>query len=381
MNRSFSKSPRPFSPTAGKATPAEKSLLWALILAGGKGRRFWPKSRECLPKQLLAIGCDQPMVRETVRRLLPLIPPERILVSAGEELGQELKKLLPEIPTQNFLLEPIGRDTAAAIGLALARFRANSGADPTREILAVLPADHVINHPSRFRRTLVKAGEAAQRGLIVTIGIPPDRPSPAYGYLQPGAELPGLKGVRRVKRFVEKPDVKTAAKYLARGYLWNAGMFIFRRDVMETAYQRFLPEMTAGLHRIARAFQTSRPGPPIRREFLRFPKISIDYAVMEKAENVAVVPGDFGWCDVGGWEACYRLEGGDGQKNVIKGPGEFLDSRGCYVESQKFTALVGVDDLVVIETADALLILRRDQEAALKKLTERLEKKRLGHLL
>jgi len=339
--------------------------LYAVIMAGGSGRRFWPRSRRRRPKQLLALGAGSPLVRETLDRLLPLLPPRRIYVSCGRDIARAMAAALPEVPKNNFIVEPAGRDTAPGVGLAIQHLLAAGVADDA--VMAVLPADHSIARPAR-------------RKLIMTIGIKPDRPSAAYGYIQPAARVPGEKGVRRVKRFVEKPDLKTAGRYIRRGFLWNAGMFVFRLDVMREAYRKLLPAMAAGLEKIGAAGPGSRQR-VIARVFPGLRRVSIDYGIMEKAGNAAVVTGDFGWCDVGGWDALYRMRGGDGVKNIAPGRAEFVGSRGCYVESVKLAALVGVEGLVVIETDDALLVLRAEREADLKKLTDRLAAKGLGRFL
>jgi mannose-1-phosphate guanylyltransferase len=348
--------------------------LYAVIMAGGQGRRFWPRSRRRQPKQLLAIGTREPLLLETVSRLRPLIPAERVLICCGRELAPEVRKLLPEVPEKNLVLEPTGRDTAPAIGLALQHLRRRVGERERRTLVAVLPADHYIRKPGRFRAVLARAARAAdRRGLILTIGIVPDFPSPAYGYIRPGEPVPGEKGVRRVRRFVEKPDPRAAKKYLQQGYLWNAGMFLFRLDTMTAAFRRHLPEAAAGLDRIGAAIGGPGEARVLARLFPRLPRISIDYGIMEKADNVAVVAGDFGWRDVGGWDALYRLLGGEGIKNISRGPAQLVNSAGCYVESEKLVALVGVENLVVIETPDAILVLKRDRETDLKKLTDLLD--------
>jgi mannose-1-phosphate guanylyltransferase len=351
--------------------------LYAVIMAGGAGRRFWPRSRKSRPKQLLDLSGNGPLVRETFDRLVPLLPPERIFVSCGQDLAAAVSRVLPEVPKKNFVIEPAGRDTAPCVGLAMERLLA-AGVDEKRSVLAVLPADHCIGSPARLRRAISRAaGAASRRGLILTIGIVPDRPSTAYGYIQPAGRVRGETGVLRVKRFVEKPDLASARIYLRRGFLWNAGMFVFRLDVMREAYQKYLPEMAAGLKEIGKSYHLKNSDRAVARLFPALRKVSIDYGIMEKAENVAVVPGDFDWRDLGGWDALYRMKGGDEKNNVASGLAEFVDSRGCYVESARMAALVGVDNLVVIETKDAILILRRDREAELKKLTDRLEQK--GH--
>lgn len=348
--------------------------LYVVIMAGGKGRRFWPRSRGKTPKQLLAIGVREPMIKETVNRLLPLVPPERLFISCGRDLAGKIRAMVPEVPKKNYVLEPVGRDTAACIGLSLELIGKRPGPPLGERVVAVLPADHWIQRPARFRKVISQAARAAIfQGHIITIGIEPDWPSPAYGYICPGTELEGSEGVRRVRRFVEKPDAKNARQYLARGYLWNAGMFVFRHDVMEAEFKRRLPGLKAGLERIGADLGTRRERQTLDRVFPRLQKISIDYGIMEKAKNVAVVEGDFGWRDVGGWDALYRLLGGDGKRNVTRGKVVTLDSTGCYAEGERLVALVGARDLVVIETGDAVLVIDRHKESSLKDLIKKLE--------
>ena len=352
------------------------ATIYAVIMAGGQGRRFWPRSRKLKPKQLLAIGTREPLIKETVSRLMPLVPAERVLICCGRELAPEIRQLLPEVPEENLVLEPVGRDTAPGIGLALEHLRHRQRGRLDQAVAMVLPADHYIKSSGRFRATLARAAAAAnQTGLILTIGIVPDYPSPAYGYIRPGEPLPGARGALRVKSFVEKPDPATARKYLKQGYLWNAGMFVFRLDVMKDAFARHLPETAAGLDEIGRSLGKPAAGRTLARVFPRLGKVSVDYGIMEKAENVGVVAADFGWHDVGGWDALYRLLGGEGIKNISRGPVHIIDSSGCYVEGEKLIALVGVEDLVVVESPDAILVLKRDREMDLKKLTDLLHAK------
>ncbi len=350
----------------------EKDLA-VVIMAGGKGRRFWPRSRESIPKQLLPITGGAPLVKETVDRVLGLVPQERIFISCDKGLSKKISGLVREIPLQNYVIEPEGRDTAPCIGLAM---RHASAYCPEREdaVVAVLPSDHSILRPARFRKVLLEAARAARSmDVIVTIGIKPDRPTSSYGYIQPGAAVAESSGIAKVKNFKEKPDAALAKKYMARGYLWNAGMFVSRAKIMLEAYARHLPTMTAPLEKIGAAMGTPGQARVIAREFGRLEKVSVDYGVMEKADNVVVIEGDFGWSDVGGWDALYRLRGGDGEKNVLDKECISVGSRGCLASGSKVIALLGVDDLVVVDTDDALLVMRRDKEDDLKSLIKTLE--------
>jgi mannose-1-phosphate guanylyltransferase len=357
-------------------------ILAAVIMAGGKGTRFWPKSRKDLPKQLLNIGTKKPLIVDTVERLEPLIPRERIFISTSEDLSGKIRKILPGISRSNYILEPVGRDTAACVGLATAVLSRKFGPGAKSKVMAVLPADHCISEPARFRKTLLKATKIAARyEVFVTIGIKPSGPSTAYGYIQPGKNLAGERGALWVKRFREKPKVHLAKRLINQGCFWNAGMFIFQPEVGLAAFDRYLPGMAAGLRRIQAAAGTRMEKKLIKKLFPEFEKTSVDYGIMEKADNVAVVPGEFGWSDVGGWEALYRLLGGDGERNVSQGSFIQVDSRGVYSDASRLVAAVGVEDLVIVESDDAILVLRMDQEGEVKTLINLLERRGLKEFL
>ncbi len=357
-------------------------ILAAVIMAGGKGTRFWPKSRKDLPKQLLSIGTKKPLIVETVERLEPLIPRERIFISTSEDLAKRIQKLLPGISRSNYILEPVGRDTAPCVGLATAVLSRKIGSGPKRKVMAVLPADHCIGQPARFRKTLLKAANiAARHEVFVTIGIKPSGPSTAYGYIQPGEKLSGERGAFELKRFREKPGGHLAKRLLKQGCLWNAGMFIFQPEVGLVAFDKYLPKMAAGLRRIEAAADTRTQKRLIQKLFPEFEKVSLDYGIMEKTDNMAVISGEFGWCDVGGWDALYRLLGGDGERNVSRGSFIQVDSRGVYSDASKLVAAVGVEDLVIVESEDAILVLRMDQESEVKTLINLLERRGLKKFL
>jgi len=355
--------------------------LWAVILAGGRGLRFWPRSRLKRPKPTLALGTPRPLIVETIARLRGLIPPSRIFVSTAAEQARVFQQALPGLPRSQFILEPEGRDTAAGIGFAAVMLEPRLRRTSAEAVLAVLPADHVITRPQAFRRTLAQAARiAAAEEVFVTIGIKPTAPSPLFGYLLPGRPYPGVKAAVRLRRFQEKPEPRLAKKLIARGALWNAGMFVFRPSTLRRAWRRHQPELAQGLDRIAQA-PAREQARVIRAVFPGLPRISFDYAIMEKADNVAMVPGDFGWADVGSWDMLYRFLGGDGEKNLAGGPLAVLESRGCYAESRKLVALVGVQDLALVETEDAILVMKRGEEALLKALVARLEKRGLKKYL
>ena len=314
--------------------------------------------------------------------MAPLIKPDNVFISCGEDLVQKIANAVPEVPLQNFIVEPVGRDTAPCIALSVVHIMHRQKENGPDAVIAVLPADHIITKPGKFRNTLSKAAVTANNtGMITTIGILPDRPCPSYGHIQPGKLLNDKSCAMYVKRFVEKPDLKTAARYTKSGYFWNAGMFLFRPDTMIDAFKIYLPDVFKGIDKIADSIGTKNEKKTTAKIFPGLKKISIDYGIMEKVKDVAVVPGDFGWTDIGGWDSLYIHMGGDGKNNISEGTVHSVDSTGCYTEGKKMVALVGVEDLVIIDTDDVLLIAKRGKEDELKKMTDKLNIKGLDKVL
>jgi mannose-1-phosphate guanylyltransferase len=348
------------------------SNLYAVILAGGSGTRFWPASRNALPKHLLAIGptSDRSLIAATVRRIAPLCPPERVVIATGAHLVEATRRALPELGESAFLGEPMARNTAACIGWASLMVRRR---DPTATVM-VLPSDHHIADEPAFLAALARAVDSAKMGIITTVGIAPTRPETGYGYIELGRELGG--GVYRVLRFVEKPDRATAEQYLATGrYTWNSGMFFFLADTMLGAIQAHMSELASGLERIEHAAREApeREAAVTAEVFSGLKSISIDYGVMEKMAELNVVPASFGWSDVGSWESAWELTPQDARGNAADQSALLLDCRGCLVRDlttdgrRRVLAAVGVEDLCIIETDDALLVIprRRSQDVRL----------------
>lgn len=344
-------------------------------MAGGSGTRFWPQSRKRRPKQLLKIAGDKTMIRATVERILPVISFERIMVVTSASHVEEIKAEVPELAEKMVVAEPQGRNTAPCIALAAYKIAKE---DPDA-VMAVLPADHLIGKQNEFRRALRSAAKAASTAdYLITFGVVPDRPETGYGYIEVGSEA--LRGgdtpVFQVKGFVEKPDRARAEGYLAAGnYLWNSGMFIWKVSTIIEAFRRHCPSISTAVETIAPDLNT--PGEPeaIRKAYESMESISIDYAIMERASNVLVLPIDVEWNDVGSWASLHDVWDKDDSGNAVAGAFLGLDAAGCVVFSpHKLTALLGVDDLVVVDTPDALLICRKDRAQDVRNLHATLKK-------
>ena len=359
---------------------------YAVILAGGSGTRFWPASRRRRPKQLLPIapGTDETLIASTARRLLRLMPRERILIATGSDLLAATRAALPDIPPDNFLAEPAPRNTAPCIGWAAT---VAARRDP-KAVLAVVPSDHHIADEHLFASMLKEALKSAESGSITTIGVEPSRPETGYGYIEVGSPVTGR--TYRVERFVEKPDRKTAQEYLLKGnYLWNSGMFFFRADVMLDAIGRHLPDLRAGLREIESAALLGQElaDAKLAQVFPRLPSISIDYGVIEKEANLNVVRGSFGWSDLGSWPSVWELSPQDPDGNAVTESTLLVDSHRNLVQSvgqsgkQRVIALVGLDDLCVIETDDTCLIMPRERAQDVRAVVELLKQKGRTDLL
>jgi len=349
---------------------------YVVIMAGGRGERFWPQSRLRRPKHLLPIVGDQPMLTQTVARLEGLVSMENVLIITNAEQRDAVLEVCPMLPPENVIAEPVGRDTAPAVGLAMELVRAR---DP-QAAFAMLPADHVIHDAEGFRRVLGAGFAAAtQEPVLVTIGLEPDYPATGFGYVHKGERWTEIEGlpVFRVRRFVEKPDLETARKYVQSGdYFWNAGMFIWTVPSVDAAFAEHAPALHTSLDEIRQALANREDiASVLEREYPKLEKISIDYALMEKATNVVTLPSAFDWDDVGAWPAVARHHDQDPDGNVIRGDGWVEQGRGNIVVSQDnghLLALVGVDDLIAVRTADATLICPKDKAQEIKKLVKKL---------
>lgn len=345
-----------------------------IILAGGSGVRFWPWSRESLPKQLLKISGENTLIQETLKRLLPIIPIENIWVVTNEKHAFKTRDQLKHLgfDPQNLLAEPVGKNTAPAIALAAEWFK-----DRKDEVLAIFPADHIIKDPESLH-TALKQGEAiAAQGYLVTLGIRPARPETGYGYIKSGASLTDF--AFQVERFIEKPDLSTAKKFMEAGdYYWNGGIFLWQVATIRAELQRHLPDIFNGLDGINSHLIDSGGHRPYRvldtqgqEIYESLPSISIDYGIMEKSDKVAVVPTSMQWSDVGCWNAIEEISVSDAQGNILSPDVFQLDCSGSIIKCDgRMIAALGLKDLIVIDTPDALLVCPKDRAQEVKQLVE-----------
>jgi mannose-1-phosphate guanylyltransferase len=375
----------------------EKLHAYAVILAGGRGTRFWPRSRTRTPKQLLNIIGADTMLQQTAARLSPLFRPANLWIVTNEDQSAEVRKQLPRVAKSHVLAEPIGRNTTAAIGLAAIHLRREHG----DALMAVLPADHFIAHSAKYR-ALVQAAllVATEPGQMAVLGIPPTRPETGFGYIERGktAQHAGKFLVHDVRQFTEKPSLPVARKYVASGrYFWNAGMFFWRVSTFLENLRRYVPKTYAALEELAQTIGTPRYVSALRKIYPRLENISVDYAILEPATRnatrpvVHVLPAEIGWSDIGSWEAVYELIAASTPNNrrskktptnISAGPHFALDANNNFLWSpKKFVAAIGVNNLVVVETPDALLICPRDRAQDVGKIVKYLESQKLNSLL
>lgn len=347
--------------------------LHALIMAGGTGTRLWPLSRRGSPKQSLRLLGERTMFQSTVDRIAPLLPPERVWVVAGAAHTAVLAPQAPELPEDNFIVEPAGRGTAPSIGLGAVHLRQR---DPGA-IMAVLTADHFIGDATGFRHVLSVAAQTAAEGHLVTLGITPSTPSTGYGYIKQGERLGIREGlpVFRVDRFTEKPDSETARRMVADGTCaWNSGMFIWRVNDILAEFERQMPQFYAQLIEIDAALGTPAYDAVLDRVWPEVTEQTIDYGIMEGAEDVAVVPADIAWSDVGSWASLSELMPADEDGNVLVGLHVGLDTSDTLVYGEKrLIATIGLKGLVIVDTADALLVCPRGREQEVRDIVRRLE--------
>jgi mannose-1-phosphate guanylyltransferase len=376
-----------------KTTVKTNPHFYPVILAGGRGTRFWPLSRKRRAKQLLALDGKQTMIQQTVARLAPMTSPSRLWIITNHDLRPAILRQLPKLPAKQIIAEPAGRNTAPAIGLAAFLLLRR---DPDA-VLGLFPSDHVIADPAQYRATLNRAIEIAAAGEnIVVLGVRPTRPETGYGYIEVDSHrngVPDPHGSLPVRRFTEKPDLATARQFVSAGnYFWNSGMFLWRADTLAKALREQLPNAAVLLKKIAAAYGTRKFAETFRKLYPKCENISIDYAVLEplsaKGEaqsRIFCLPSDFGWNDLGSWASLHehhtaKSKSGDG--SPVPASGRFaLNAKNNYVHAPgKFVALVGVNNLVIVETEDALLVTTLDQSQDVGKVVKHLDEKKLTRL-
>jgi mannose-1-phosphate guanylyltransferase len=345
---------------------------YILIMAGGVGSRFWPRSRKNLPKQLLNIFGQQTMIQETVDRIRNLVPPENILIITNKVQKALVEEQLPFIPKENVVAEPVGRNTAPCVGLA-AQIISKKSKDA---VFVTLPADHLIQDRKKFIDTLNKSIEFAYNSKgLVTFGITPTRPDTGYGYINFEKSEVENK-IHKVIKFVEKPDADKAKTYLESGnYFWNSGMFVWRTDVILDEISSYLPDLSKGLNELDKSIGTNEFDGALEVFFNSIKGISVDYGIMEKSEKVFMIEGDFDWSDVGSWETVYELSSKDENANAVVGDVYTKKTNTSYIYSpNKFTSVIGLQNIVVIDTPDALLVCNRENVQEVRDAVEYLTK-------
>lgn len=339
-------------------------------MAGGRGERFWPKSRNSCPKQFLSLTSDgETMIQKTVNRLRPLVDAKDIFIVTNAAYTGLVKDQLPDVPAENILAEPCARNTAPCIAFAAAII----GRKYDDAIMLVLPSDHLIGYENIYIKTLKKAVAVAEQGKnLVTVGITPTYPETGYGYINFGEE----KGdAYQVERFVEKPNLPTAKKYLSSGkYLWNSGMFVWKISSIMANMKEFMPDVAEGAERIAASFGTPDFEEVLVREFTAFPSESVDFGIMEKASDIYTLPGSFGWDDVGSWLAVERINETDENKNFISGDVIAVDAeRTTVCGGKRLIAAIGTEDLIIVDTDDVLLVCSKNNTQDVKKVIAQLK--------
>jgi len=351
--------------------------FYALIMAGGGGTRLWPLSRHSQPKQALTLIGERTMFEHAVDRIAPIFQPERVLVVTGTDQVEQLMLQAPELPAENFIVEPIGQGTAPAIGLGAIHIRKQD----TQAVMAVLTADHFIRDVEKFRRVLLAAAQAAEKDHLVTLGIPPSYPATGFGYIQQGEKLTAVGGfpVFRAKRFTEKPSPETAFRMVESGqYSWNSGMFIWQVSRIMKEIERQMPDLYDQLAQVEAVLDTPAYEPTLRRVWPNVAPQTIDYGVMEGAKDIVVIPVDIGWSDVGNWSSMRDILKADKEGNVVVGEHVGLDTHNVIIfGGQRLITSIGLEDMIVVDTDDVVLICPRKREQEVRDLVEQLRK--IGH--
>ena len=344
--------------------------LYAVIMAGGRGERFWPLSMDTMPKPFIPLLGNNSLIQDTVTRIQPIVPIERIYISIGAIHLETARQQLPQIPAENFIVEPVGRDTSACLGFCALHIERQ---DPAGLMLA-LPADHFIHDTEAFQSTIQMGVDNLEGATGVVFGIPPQRPETGYGYILAEKADPH-ENFRPVVRFIEKPDAETALQYLAAGnYFWNSGMFLWRNRTLLDLFQEHMPDLYEGLNKLRPLIGSKESAREITGIFSSLPRISIDFGIMEKISGLRLIPARFGWDDIGTWASLGRALPEDTDGNICQGSHITLESNNCIVYAQTGTvATFGVSDLIVVEAYGKVLVCSKDRASDLKKLVKKLD--------
>ena len=349
----------------------------ALIMAGGTGTRFWPVSRKSRPKQFLKIAGEKSMLQLTVERLKGAVDMRDTYIVTAQSQVELVREHIPQLPLENIIIEPFGMNTAPCIGLSVAYLVDRIAPD---ESIMVLPADHVIQNIQAFLDSLKAAEQPSAEGYLVTFGIVPDYPATGYGYIEAGEQL--SEGVYEVLRFKEKPDLQSAEAFLKQGnFYWNSGMFYWKHDVIYKAFEQYLPQLSRLLEEIRFVWKHGNAQTEIVDIYAKMPRLPIDIGIMEQAAKRVVIPVDYGWSDVGSWKALADITPADENGNIIPEKNFALDAKGNYIISDKFVSLIGVENLIVIETEDAILVSAKDRSEDVKKVVDSLAASKQDNLL
>lgn len=355
--------------------------MYCLLMAGGSGTRFWPKSREKTAKQYLNIYGKKSLIENTISRFEKIVPPENLYIVTKEAQKKEIKKYIGKVPENNIIFEPVGKNTAPCIGLGALLIQHK---DP-EGILIVSPADHLIQKEKKFSQTINTAVKVAEEhNCFVTIGISPDRPATGYGYIQSKKSIGPINtiDVYKVRTFAEKPDTETAEKFIESGdFFWNSGIFIFKIKTFFIALKKYLPELHEGLSELKKSLDKKNFEKKLHKIYPKLKSISIDYGIMEKTDNVCVVKGDFPWNDLGSWEQVYQISPKNKEGNVLHGNVITQDVNNSYISTDKMLAVVGLKDVVVVQNDDATIICRKDKSEDIKNIVLQLKKKNLKKYL
>lgn len=347
-----------------------KNNFFAVIMAGGQGTRFWPRSRNKRPKQLLDIVGSESMIQQTVGRIRPIIPEERIFIVSNEIHVEELKNHIPNVPQHNIVVEPLGKNTAPAIGLTSLYIRR---LDP-EAVSVVLPSDHLVEKEEIFWDTVKTAGNLAGKGeYLITLGMKVTSPETGYGYIHMGNLI--YDRIYKVEAFVEKPSKEKAEEFMRKGeYLWNSGIFVWRVDLILRMIEEYIPDLFRGLMEIDKVIGTSKEKRTIKSVYSELEGVSVDFGILEKSKNVTVIPSDFGWNDLGSWTALDSIFKKGPQGNVEQGKHVSIDTTNTLVYSpRKLIATIGIKDLIIVETEDALLVCHKDRAQDVKQLVDKLK--------